>query len=55
MSRVRQGDAAPPRFANCGVVLALAGLGVFLLLGWVLVQILCYGPGGVVPFPRYPG
>lgn len=32
---------------NCGTLLALAGFGVFVILGIVLFQILCYGPGGV--------
>lgn len=49
------GERGPPRFINCGVLMALAGLAVFALLGWVLAQILCYGPGGAVPTPGYPG
>lgn len=48
-------ESGPPRFVNCGVLLALAGLGVFVLLGFVLFQILCHGPGGAVPTPEFPG
>lgn len=32
---------------NCGTLLALAGFAVFVLLGIVLGQMLCYGPGGM--------
>ena len=48
-------ERGPPRFVNCGVLMALAGLAVFAVLGWVLIQILCHGPGGAVPIPAYPG
>lgn len=51
----RADERAPSRFLNCGTALALAGLGVFVLLGFVLFQILCHGPGGAVPTPLYPG
>ncbi|MGH7565140.1 MAG: hypothetical protein ACREK5_12070 [Gemmatimonadota bacterium] len=50
----REGERGPPRFVNCGTVLALFGLGVFVLLGYVLLQILCHGPGGAVPTPSFP-
>lgn len=48
------GEPGPTRFLNCGTLLALFGLGVFALLAYVLFQILCHGPGGAVPVPRYP-
>lgn len=32
---------------NCGTLLALAGFCVFAVLGLVLAQVLCYGPGGM--------
>ncbi|HUP00483.1 MAG TPA: hypothetical protein VM737_03055 [Gemmatimonadota bacterium] len=41
---------------NCGTLLALAGVAVFVVLGYVLAQILCYGPGGAgAGSMRYPG
>ncbi|MEJ2151938.1 MAG: hypothetical protein P8Y29_03050 [Gemmatimonadota bacterium] len=44
------------RYVNCGTLMALAGLGVFALLGYALFQILCYGAGGAgVGSLRYPG
>ena len=44
------------RYLNCGTLMALAGLGVFALLGYALFQILCYGPGGAgAGSLRYPG
>lgn len=54
MKAGREDERGPPRFVNCGTLLALLGLGVFVLLGYVLIQILCHGPGGAVPIPRYP-
>ncbi|MGH7559217.1 MAG: hypothetical protein ACREMD_15830 [Gemmatimonadota bacterium] len=55
MTAGREGERGPPRFLNCGTLLALFGVAVFALLGFVLSQILCHGPGGAVPIPRFPG
>lgn len=45
-----------PDWFNCGTLLALAGFGVFVVLGIALVQILCYGPGGMGQSSlKYPG
>ena len=49
------GERGRYRFLNCGTLLALLGLGVFALLAYILIQILCHGPGGAAPVPRYPG
>lgn len=45
------------RWLNCGTLLALFALVVFLILGFALFQILCYGPGGAPGsgWMRFPG
>lgn len=44
------------RYLNCGTLLSLVGVGVFLILGYILAQILCFGPGGAgTGSLRYPG
>ncbi|HEY7472171.1 MAG TPA: hypothetical protein VIE68_07485 [Gemmatimonadota bacterium] len=45
------------RWLNCGTLLALFGLLVFLSLGFVLFQILCHGPGAAPGsgWMRFPG
>ena len=44
------------RFINCGTVMAVAGFLVFALLGYVVVQFLCYGMGGAAGGSmRFPG
>lgn len=45
------------RWLNCGTLLALFALTVFLTLGFVLFQILCYGPaaGPGSGWMRFPG
>lgn len=45
-----------PSWLNCGTLAALAGFFVFVILAYVLVQILCYGPGGAAQSSfEYPG
>lgn len=41
-----------PDYVNCGTALALLGVLVFVILAIVLVQMLCYGPGGLAPTPE---
>lgn len=41
-----------PAWLNCGTLLAVAGVLVFVVLAIVLVQILCWGPGGLAPGPE---
>lgn len=41
-----------PAWLNCGTILALLGVAVFVVLAIVLVQILCHGPGGLAPTPE---
>jgi hypothetical protein len=51
-------DAEVSRWLNCGTLLALLGVLVFVILGIALFQILCYGPGGAAPgsgWMRFPG
>lgn len=40
-----------PDSVNCGTLLAMLGVVVFVILAIVLVQMLCYGPGGLAPTP----
>ena len=46
-----------PRWLNCGTLLALLALFVFLILGFALFQILCHGPGAQPGsgWMRFPG
>lgn len=54
--RDRERPAGAGRWLNCGTLLALAGLAVFVVLGLALAQILCHGPGGAGGGSlRYPG
>lgn len=45
------------RWLNCGTLLALLGVLVFVILGIALFQILCYGPAGEPGsgWMRFPG
>lgn len=48
----RPGASRLPGWINCGTLLALFGVLVFVVLAVILVQILCYGPGGLAPTPE---
>ncbi|MBW3660260.1 MAG: hypothetical protein KY397_01325 [Gemmatimonadetes bacterium] len=39
-------------YVNCGTLLALLGVAVFVILAIVLVQMLCHGPAGLAPTPE---
>jgi len=45
------------RWINCGTLLALLGVVVFVILGIALFQILCHGPAGEPGggWMRFPG
>lgn len=44
-----------PSWLNCGTAAALAGFAVFVLLAWILLQILCHGPGAANSSLEYTG